>query len=230
MMRLNLASGDLVMRTRMRMGADRSESLAVTFSDRPLPGKDFDAYAMPAEELLPFLEAFAPSVPIIAFGPPDLLVASFLAGCDDYLKDPWTFEELECRLRRFVALAIGGRGDGMAVRRDGIERRGKYLPITEEEYRILRAFAYSPEGAVSRLALQFALSGRATPGSRAVDVHISRLRKKVGELWPEVPRERIFVASRLSGYRMDICKATGRPESPSSDAACEHPVDKRGIS
>jgi DNA-binding winged helix-turn-helix (wHTH) protein len=204
MLRVNLASDDTVLRERLRIGADRSETLSLTFSENPLQNNDFDAFVLPTRALIPFLEAFVPSVPILAYGVPEALAVAYHAGCDDYLKDPWTYEELECRLKRFNELSIGKEETALSLHRESIGRKDRYVGITEEEYRILRAFANSSGGAVSRTALQFALSGRATPGSRAIDVHISCLRKKIRALFPENQGLRIFISSRMTGYKLDL--------------------------
>ena len=36
-------------------------------------------------------------VPVIACGPPGMLRAAFVSGCVDYLREPWTPEELAVR-------------------------------------------------------------------------------------------------------------------------------------
>lgn len=137
---------------------------------------------------------------LIAFGPAECLRAAFLAGCDDYLREPWDPEELEARVERLASsravrrAAMGGRCElvgRMAVLSDGREVR-----LSAHEAVVARLLFANRGAVVSRRTLAFALWGRALDGpSRAIDVHVSALRKKLG-------RESISCV-RGQGYLVD---------------------------
>ena len=58
---------------------------------------------------------------------------------------------------------------------------GKRFPLTEQEYCLLRELSQHPGEAVSRAELLKTAWGYITPGeTRTVDVHVQRLRKKLG--------------------------------------------------
>lgn len=126
---------------------------------------------------------------MICFGPAQLLPGCFLAGCDDYLKDPWSPEELEWRVCKLC-------GDTEALFRfswgsleiGSLELRSSLgsCPLCAQEQRILRLLAANAGEPVSREALYYGMWGKpAAAESRAVDMHIASLRKKLRQLFPQ---------------------------------------------
>ncbi len=126
---------------------------------------------------------------LIACGPAELLTGCFLAGCDDFLKEPWSPEELEWRLRKLAkrkTLSFAFPWGSFEIR--GLELctpAGSCL-LCAQEQRILRMLATNRGEPVSRDALYYGIWGKpASEKSRVVDVHISSLRKKLFRLFPE---------------------------------------------
>lgn len=111
-------------------------------------------------------------------------------GADDYLPKP--FEPMELLARVHAVLRRSAPQNGpvaewnvSGVRLEAVSRRlwkdGLEVPITSVEYEILETLMQSAGSAVSRDELANRLYGReATPFDRAIDVHISHLRKKLG--------------------------------------------------
>jgi two-component system response regulator CpxR len=117
-------------------------------------------------------------------------VAGLDAGADDYLPKPFGPEELLARIRAVLrrtgqlarpvdVVEIGGVKLVPSSRVAGCE--GVVLDVTTNEYDILEYLMRAAGRIVTRDELTVALyRRRASPFDRALDVHISNLRKKLG--------------------------------------------------
>ena len=124
-------------------------------------------------------------------------------GAEDYIIKPFEVLELLARvevvLRRYNKLDelihVGGLKidtRSMTVTRDGAE-----IPLTNKEYDLLLLFARNPGMALYRQTIyERVWGGDYISGSRTVDLHIQRMRKKVG--W-----EDRLVALPKIGYRLE---------------------------
>lgn len=112
------------------------------------------------------------------------------AGADDYVPKPFDPDELLARTRAVLRRA-GRIAKSDAVLEVGALRlvptaraawcEGVALPLTTIEYDILEFLIRAAGRVVSRDELTAALyRRRASPFDRAIDVHVSRLRKKLG--------------------------------------------------
>lgn len=203
---VNVAATDPLLNERLKLYSRRSR-LRFTFSQIPLLGEVFDAYLLPAEALdLPETAlALQSGKLLLAYGPSGLLRKAFLAGCADYLKEPWEPEELEYRLFKEVQEEAGclplpwGELTLQALK---IRGPGGEQPLSFQEYRILQTLLRNRGQIVPREVLYYSIWGKPAGGpSRVVDVHISRLRKKILSLLPGLAE--CIVAVRGVGYLIE---------------------------
>lgn len=109
------------------------------------------------------------------------VLKGFELGADDYVRKPVGVRELLARLNRLVEgpkeLRIGNLTVFPSKRR--ATWNGEEIPLTPGEFRLLVLFAASAGDFVSREKLLSHIDRDGDATSRAIDVHVSRLRKKL---------------------------------------------------
>lgn len=155
--------------------------------DRMLPGMDGMA-------VLGAVRAANIATPVLilsALGAVDARVEGLTSGADDYLAKPFAFAELLARIR----LLIRKHGTGPAVATKiacadlemdllsrKVRRAGKLLDLQPREFRLLEFLLRHKEQVVTRtMLLEGVWEYHFDPGTNVIDVHVSRLRKKVDE-------------------------------------------------
>lgn len=154
--------------------------ITIKISREALSPIEVDMYVVPAERVAEFgKNRTGFGVPVIGYGPPSLLSLAFEAGCRDYLKDPWDYEELRARAFRFLRNRQFIFQWGKVQYLSSTLRYGKLnIELSPPEDHILSILSAHINCTVRREALQYALWGELRPGSRAVDAHVASLRKK----------------------------------------------------
>jgi two-component system response regulator CpxR len=130
-------------------------------------------------------------------------------GADDYLPKPFNPRELLARMRAVLrrAQAPGGDTDKTVLAVDdvvldpgarSVTRDGVPVELTSVEFDILRVLLAAAGQVVAREELSERVLGRAfDPLDRSVDMHISKLRRKLGE---RVTGEERIKTVRGAGY------------------------------
>ena len=129
-------------------------------------------------------------------------------GADDYLPKPFSPRELLARMRAVLRRARGQAGPSTKTVNvgdltiDPTARRatlaGRDVALTSYEFELLRALAERAGRVLSREKLMELAKGNAEESfDRSIDVHISRLRQKLGD---DPRRPRMLKTVRGAGY------------------------------
>ena len=169
------------------------------------------------EQLLSMIRA-ATTVPVIVATARDdegLIVELLDAGADDYVVKPYDPAQLEARMRAVlrragaaadddsnrVHLTVGGLSVDPARRTAEID--GRPLDLTRLEFDVLAYLAANPGRVISRKELLREVWQR-TDSARTVDVHLSWLRRKLGD---DVDSPRFLHVHRGVGVMLEDAQA-----------------------
>ena len=155
--------------------------------DRMLPGMDGMA-------VLGAVRAANIATPVIilsALGAVDARVEGLTSGANDYLSKPFAFAELLARVRLLIRKDSSGptvetKLNCADLEMDLLSRRvrraEKILDLQPREFRLLEFMMRHKEQVVTRtMLLEGVWEYHFDPGTNVIDVHVSRLRKKVDE-------------------------------------------------
>ena len=163
------------------------ESFDLILLDLGLPGRD-------GLQIMTALRQGGNVTPIIILTARDAVVdrvAGLDGGADDYLAKPFAFTELLARVKAILRrgrasstgpISIGGLTLDPGARH--VQYDGREIPLTAKEFDLLEYLASSEGQVVSRDALAREVwkeSARSTTLDNVIDVHVSRLRRKLSQ-------------------------------------------------
>jgi DNA-binding response OmpR family regulator len=201
---------------RVDLAADGDAALAVARASEPdvvvldigLPGID-------GVEVCRRLRTFSDAYVVMVTGREEEVdkLIGLSVGADDYVTKPFSNRELVARIRAMLRRprSSGAGAVRTPVRRLGaleldtaareVRVDGRLVELTRIEFDLLEALSARPRVALSRAQLLESVWGPMWFGDdHVIDVHMSKLRQKLGE----DPREPRFVRTvRGVGYRLD---------------------------
>lgn len=148
------------------------------------------------------------SIPILVLtgrAETDTKVKLLLSGADDYMVKPFSFAELNARIKALLRRPAENLPEVLQVEdielnttERSVMRDGKPMALTLKEFGLLEYFMRHPNQVVSREDLLSHLWDFNYVGfSNVVDVHVKNLRRKLGE-----NGERLLQTVRGVGYRL----------------------------
>ncbi len=145
-----------------------------------------------------------PVIFITAMSSVDRRVTGLKMGAEDYISKPFEIVELLARveavLRRCNKLGKTLRVHDVEIDLDSrvVTQNGKQVLLTLKEYELLAFFARNPNIALYREVIcEHVWEKEYTGDSRTIDLHVQRLKKKLG--W-----EREISAVYKIGYRLEV--------------------------
>jgi len=134
-------------------------------------------------------------------------------GADDYLSKPFNPRELLARIRAILRRSTGAdqKQEPTLLRAAGLElnqaartvmQDGEKIELTDVEFALLEALMRSPGKVVTREDLsENALGRKFHPFDRALDMHVSRLRRKLSG---KGASEELVKTIRGAGYQLAV--------------------------
>jgi two-component system, OmpR family, response regulator len=166
------------------------ESYGAIILDRMLPGMDGMA-------MLSAMRAAGVTTPVIilsALGAVDSRVEGLTSGANDYLTKPFAFTELQARLRLLLSQSsdkptaqttLNCNELEMDLLSRKVKRNGQKIDLQPREFRLLEFLLRHKEQVVTRtMLLEGVWEYHFDPGTNVIDVHVSRLRRKIDQGFP----------------------------------------------
>jgi two-component system, OmpR family, response regulator len=159
---------------------------AVVILDRMLPG--MDGLAILASMRAALVET--PALFLSALGTVDDRVEGLTAGSNDYLIKPFAMTELVARVQVLarklppIEHAVQHTYDDLVLDRVArtVRRRDQNIDLQPREFRLLEYLMRHVEQTVTRkMLLEGVWDYSFDPGTNVIDVHVSRLRKKLDD-------------------------------------------------
>ncbi len=162
-----------------------AEDYDVAVIDRMLPGLD----GLSIVEALRRAGNHTPVLFLTAMGAVEDRVAGLRGGADDYLVKPFAFSELHARIDPLLRRGAGGDAAPTTLTVADLEmdllartvtRAGRVVELQPREFKLLEVLMRNAGHVVTRtMLLEHVWDYNFDPQTNVIDVHISRLRRKI---------------------------------------------------
>ena len=171
------------------MACAMSDEYDIITLDRMLPGVD----GLTIVTAMRSVGVHTPVLMLSALGDVDERIRGLRAGGDDYLTKPFDLAEMAARLEVLLRRQQAPAGPTETTLRVGpleldlitrkVRRGNEEIALLQTEYRVLEFMMRHQGRTITRTMLFEAVWGyHFDPGSKLIDVHIGRLRKKIDPL------------------------------------------------
>ena len=135
------------------------------------------------------------------------MLTGFSLGADDYIKKPFSVVELKARIKAVISRSIKVKKDKyqtvigsllMDTDRKEVKVKNKVIELTKKEYQILETLINSSGRYVTRDQILDKVWSDTLVSERTVDVHITRLRKRLGSFGKNIKSRTGY------GYYLDV--------------------------
>jgi two-component system, OmpR family, response regulator QseB len=153
------------------------------------------------------------AVPVLILTARDALsdrVHGLDSGADDYLVKPFALAELLSRVRALARRSYGFDGETIELREIALHEptmrvtvHGRSVDLSRSEYLLLSALIKRADRVLTRRVLEEqVLPSQASGDSNTLDVHVSNLRRKIGEGYIRTVRGVGYVIDKSVANRM----------------------------
>ena len=121
-------------------------------------------------------------IPFIAYGDSQFIEKSFAVGAADFVKNPWSFNEIEIRAVRYInkdKLFINNTI--IQFSNSSIQNSVCALPMTVNEYKILSLLSNNLDKIISKENIYYKI-GVKNDKSRVIDTYMHSIKKKINQL------------------------------------------------
>jgi DNA-binding winged helix-turn-helix (wHTH) protein len=196
-------TSDKILKHNIEAAFRKVPEIELITSEKPLYAQGFSVFVVPAGAVISLqADIEQKQGRCLAYGDQSLLALSFSKGCDDYLKDPWTAEELFIRIRKAAGnLEFLAAGFILSLDKNRLFSETASVILSRSESIILSALIRNKNAAVSKALINLMINEKPkSRNSRTVDMHISNLRKKIVKLTSSPETASSLVSIRGQGY------------------------------
>ena len=172
------------------------------FAHRPIYDFIYDLIITPVcfcREIKQYKDNSSFFTPVMAYGSPSMIQNAYLSGSIDYLKKPWKMEELGFRVMNYIKhYRRTFRKKSIILENRKLIIGDKTAEINHKEYLLLKILYQHFGRLVHKRVIEKLIWGKTMENSKALDMLIMRVRKKIDKL--SFPGKKIIKTVKPIGY------------------------------